>query len=469
MKKKRNYTWIIVVVVIIGLFVGWRFILRPLRVTANNAANSLQIEVASTGTITDIIGGTGNVRSKQSTTLIWQTSGIVKTITVSENDPITPDQVLASLDPATLSQSILQAKADVINLQSQLDDLYSNTTLNYAQAQLAVITDQKNLDDMVKAREQLNYARCDQTTIDEYHTEYQNQVDQVTQLEAINDGSTRIVNALRNARQARDSAFANYNYCISPRSTSDIAEADAKVTQAQATLALDQSKLDSITPSNPDPNQVAALQAKITADQTIINLADLRSPITGTVTEIDIQPGDQVSAGTTAFRIDDLSQMLVDVQISEVDINRVQLGQPATLTFDAISGKEYQGTVSKIASVGVSTQNVVDYSVTITITNPDSDIKPGMTAVVNITANKYENILLVPNQAIRVVDGNRVVYIQDSTGNLSTVTVDLGISSDAYSQVLGGDLKVGDRIVLNPSDTATTPSAQGARGLFGGG
>jgi HlyD family secretion protein len=470
MKKKRGFTWILVVVIILFVLIAGGFFLRRVNASANAAANSYQIEVASTGTITDVIGGTGNVSSKQSTTVVWQTSGVVKNVLVNQNDPVSSSQPLASLDPNSLSQSVLQAKSDLINLQSQLDDLYSNTSLNYAQAQLAVITDQTNLDDMVKAREQLNYARCDQNTIDEYQTEYQNQVDRVTNLEAINDGSTNIVNALRAARQARDTAYANYNYCVTPRSQSEIAEADAKVAQAQATLALDQSKLDAISPSNPDPNQVAALQAKITADQTIINAADLKAPFAGNVTEINIQPGDQVSAGTPAFRIDDLSQMLVDVQISEVDINRVQLGQNATLTFDAINGKEYQAVVSKIASVGTSSQNVVDFTVTLTITNPDADIKPGMTAVVNIIAQQYENVLLIPNQAIRVVDGNRVVYIQETSGILTPVTVDLGISSDSYSQVLGGELKAGNRIVLNPPDISTTPQNPGfGQRLFGGG
>ncbi len=82
--------------------------------------------------------------------------------------------------------------------------------------------------------------------------------------------------------------------------------------------------------------------------------------------------GDQVNAGTVSFRIDDLSHLLVDVQITEVDINRVKVGQPAKMTFDAISGKEYNGKVTEVANFGVTQQGVVNFTVTVELTDAGS-------------------------------------------------------------------------------------------------
>ena len=101
----------------------------------------------------------------------------------------------------------------------------------------------------------------------------------------------------------------------------------------------------------------------------------------------------------------------MDVQVSEVDINRVKVSQPVSMTFDAILGKEYGGFVSEVAQVGSLAQGVVEFTVTVELTNADADVKPGMTAAVNIVVDEIKDVLLVPNRAVRVQDGERVVYV----------------------------------------------------------
>jgi HlyD family secretion protein len=147
--------------------------------------------------------------------------------------------------------------------------------------------------------------------------------------------------------------------------------------------------------------------------------------------------------------LDDLSRLLVDVQISEVDINRVQLGQEVSLAFDAILNKEYHGLVSEVALVGTTTQGVVDFTVTVELTDADQSVKPGMTAAVNVVVSQLQDVLLVPNRAVRVQENQRVVYILRE-GQPEPVEVQLGASSETSSQVVGGELKEGDPVVLNP-------------------
>jgi HlyD family secretion protein len=118
--------------------------------------------------------------------------------------------------------------------------------------------------------------------------------------------------------------------------------------------------------------------------------------------------------------------------------------------------------VSEVASVGNVLQGVVEFIVTVELTDADGNVKPGMTAAVNIVVEKLDNVLLVPNRAVRVIDGQRMVYVIRN-GKAEWVKVTLGVSSDSDSQVLEGGLLAGDQIVLNP------PLVFGNQGPFGGG
>jgi HlyD family secretion protein len=204
----------------------------------------------------------------------------------------------------------------------------------------------------------------------------------------------------------------------------------------------------------------------VNAAQAALRAAQITVPFNGMVTEVNAMVGDQVSPGVRAFRVDDLSAMLVDVQVSEVDINSVQIGQPVTVTFDAISGTEYHGKVVEVAQAGDVVQGSVTFTVTVQLTDGDVQVKPGMTAAVTITVKQLENVLLVPNRAVRVVNNQRVVYVL-LNGQVKEVQITLGASSDTVSEVVSGDLKVGDAIILNPPSTLF--NQPGGGGPFGGG
>ena len=147
-----------------------------------------------------------------------------------------------------------------------------------------------------------------------------------------------------------------------------------------------------------------------------------------------------------------------------LDINSISLKQPVDVSFDAILGKNYKGTVVEVSQVGTVTQGAVNFTVTVELTNADAAIKPGMTAAVTVLVKQLDNVLLVPNRAVRVVDGQRIVYVLKN--NLPVqVKIRLGSTSDTDSEVVGGDLKEGDLIILNPpSFGAAGPSSSGNGG-----
>jgi HlyD family secretion protein len=144
-----------------------------------------------------------------------------------------------------------------------------------------------------------------------------------------------------------------------------------------------------------------------------------------------------------------------------VDINSVSIGQPVMLTFDAVLGKEYHGEVAQVTQAGTVEQGVVNFTVTVELTDADSLVKPGMTAAVNIVVNEMKDVLLVPNRAVRLVDGERVVYVLENE-QATKKEISLGSSSDTMSVIAGGDIVEGDVIILNP------PAEFGPGGRGGG-
>ncbi len=251
-----------------------------------------------------------------------------------------------------------------------------------------------------------------------------------------------------NARTAYTKALSSYNWYTGH--PTDIQQA-----QLEADVAVAQAQLDDATreyerlKGGPDPDDVAAAEARVAAARATVEQAWIAAPFNGTITSVDVQPGDQVSPGTVAVQLADLSQMLVDVAVSEVDINRVKPGQPAELTFDAILDRTYHGEVTEVDLAGAESQGVVSFLVTVALTDPDELVRPGLTAAVNLVVDQIDGALLVPNRAVRVVNGDRVVYVMRD-GKMVAVPIVLGTSSETHSQVLEGELASGDLIVLNP-------------------
>jgi len=253
---------------------------------------------------------------------------------------------------------------------------------------------------------------------------------------------------LASAKKERDRNQANLNWLLGLPDMQELDEAEAAVKVAEAKLDDAEREWERIK-AGPAAEDVAAAEARVDAIEATLSLATIEAPFAGTITEISSKVGDQVSPGTITFRLDDLSHLLLDLEVPEVDINRIQLGQTANLTFDAILGREYKGQVVEVARVGDTGQNVVNFTVTIELMDVDEIVRPGMTAAVNIIVTKLENILLIPNRAVRLSEGQRVVYILKD-GTPTAVKITIGATSESFSELVEGDLTEGDIVVLNP-------------------
>jgi HlyD family secretion protein len=421
----KNRTLLIILAVVV-LGVAAFFVLR----TRNAAAAESQFQTATInrGNLTATIGATGTVRAKQSAVLLWQAAGTVESTNVNVGDVVNADDVLASLAKTSLPQSVILAEADLASAQKELADLLTSNTAE-AEAVIALRDAQEAYTKAENWNKQVNNGKIHMEKI-VWKTVGTRSFPVLKQFRAYADEETK--------KQAQE----------------DLDLAKAKLDDAQRNY-------DDL--KNGNTAEIIAAQARVDAAQATINLARVLAPFDATVTESYPLSGDQVAAGATAFRLDDLTSLFVDVDVSEVDINSVKVDQPVTITFDAILGKEYHGEVVEVAQAGTVTNGVVNFKVTVELTDADSSVRPGMTAAVNIVVEEMKDVVLVPNRAVRLVDNERVVYLLVE-GQPVKKEIRLGSSSDTMSVVAVGDVKEGDLVILNPPTAQFGPGGGGPRG-----
>ena len=274
------------------------------------------------------------------------------------------------------------------------------------------------------------------------------------------DADSKVASARSQLQQAQ----ANLSKVKSQVTAADLAAAQASLTQAQ-------NDLDKLL-AGPDAYaldiaQNSVDQAQISLDQTRLKLqqAQITAPFDGVVTQINIRLGQNASG--SAIQIADLDHLEIVVNMAEVDVNRAKIGQAAQITLDAVPDVTLQGTVSQIAPAGVQTQGVVNYPVTVALQEPPEGVKTGMTANLNIIVDQRDNVLTVPNRAVRTQGQQKIVTVLFE-GQQIQVRVQAGLSSDTMTEIVSG-LKEGDEVLLTTTTTTQLRGVSGFPGGFGGG
>lgn len=225
--------------------------------------------------------------------------------------------------------------------------------------------------------------------------------------------------------------------------------------------------------------QIAQDRASLKLVEANLRYATILSPVDGIVISRNVSVGQTVAASLqapTLFTIaQDLMEMKVDTSVDEADIGRVAIGQEAEFTVDAYPDTPFRGTVQDIYNQPVVLQNVVTYAAIIRVKNPELKLRPGMTANVTIRVAHKENVLKLPNAALRYRpegESGRSVPVKKGGGRTTdvwvlregkelAVPVTLGLSDGSFTEVLSGDLKPGDRVITERLGGAT--AAPGGR------
>jgi HlyD family secretion protein len=265
--------------------------------------------------------------------------------------------------------------------------------------------------------------------------------------------------ALQQATLDYQKATALYNSKINP-TESQLKQAQASLEQARANLA----RLTNPSANDLKSAQAAVDQARAARDlaQARIEDAILRAPFDGLATRVDFDLGSFVPAGRAIIVIADISVLQVKLNIDETDIARVQTGQEVTIGLDAYPNATLRARVSDVAATATTVQGVVNYVVIVSINPGDVPVKIGMTANANVVVARKENVLLVPNRAVRASSSKRFVTLLKSDGATQEVEVKLGLANDLETEVLSG-LNEGQTLVV--SFTQQNPFSGGP---FGG-
>jgi len=276
-------------------------------------------------------------------------SGTIAELYVDYNSEVKKGQLLAKLDPALFQSQVEQQEANVRTAEANLDN--DAATIASAKA------------DQEKARVDV--------------LDKQRKLKRTTELFAENL-ATR--DDLDTAQAALDAALATQK------------ATESQIDSAEAGRAADRARLK---------------QAQASLDTAKLNLANtiITSPISGTIISRNIDRGQTVAASfssPTLFQIgEDLTKMRVNTNIDEADVAKIKTGMRATFTVDAYSGETFAGTLSQIRLAASTTQNVVTYNAIVDVPNPQLRLKPGMTANVKILIQKVEDVLKLPNSALR--------------------------------------------------------------------
>ncbi len=204
------------------------------------------------------------------------------------------------------------------------------------------------------------------------------------------------------------------------------------------------------------------------------------SPIDGTVNAINIKNGDDLSrlSGSSTSQapmvIGDLTTLKAQVQVNEVDISSVSIGQKVMMTYSAIDGLMVSGKVEKMDALGTISQGVVNYNVTIGLDTIDSRLRTGMSVSAKIITDVKQDVITVPNSALKVQGNKTYVEVLNSTTRLPEQrTIEIGAANNTDTEIVSG-INVGENVItqtIDPNAKATTTSGGGVRipGFGGGG
>jgi HlyD family secretion protein len=449
---------------------------------SSSSSSEATTGVVTAYTMSSSIDTSGTISAKQLTTLSWGTSGIVGKVNVNVNDEVKADDIMMALDPATAPSDVIAATETLVSAKQALEDAQqSNTSSAQAESTLAAAQSAYNtaLGNYWNITSGNTQGSDEQIAI--YTAKLQIADNKILQLKENYDAMAELSNSstvkmqaladLNQARLDRESIKTTLDYYKAIPDSLDIQTRKAALDVAKANLE-DAQRAYNRVKDGPNADDIASAQAKVDAAQATVNQLYIIAPFDGEVVAILTQQGDQAAQGDNAIIIVNRSTLYIDVQIDETDISRVELGDVATITFDALPDITATGKVTFINPVGSSSSGVVNYTVRVTLDESNPSILLGATATIAIDTGASESLLTVPVAAVLTDDSGQEYVIRVNTdGSTEQVSVTSG-TVVGTTVVVKGALAAGDVVQLN-SSTATTTSTQTSQdsgmSILGGG
>ncbi len=502
---KKNWKWLVPVLCV--AVAGGVFLLRPQQAKPASVDASYTEAAPERRDVTNTLSGTGTLNPANTYTVKSLVDGKVLTGTIEEGNIVEESNVLYTIDSSDASTNFEKAEIAMQQAQRSYDKVVDR---QYVRAEVAGVVSSLKVtkgDEVTSGQEvavirdssrmllTLEFPAADAAnfsvgqsaavTLDGTFEQLNGTVTSVSGTDALSAGNllTRTVTiTVKNAGglTTAQAATASINGVSSIGSATFAYQAERTLTaQASGTVTSinvqegsDVAKDDIILGLSGDDlteSIQSASESLRSAEISMQNLQDtmnnytITAPISGTIIEKDAKVGDAVKTGDTLCIVYDLSYLEMSINVDELQISSISVGQKVQITADAVPDKTYVGTVTRVSMKGTANGGTTTYPVSIRIDDTDG-LRPGMNANAEIVVAEAKNALVVPNAA--VVRGSYVLVTKDSpsAANADTameapegfvyVPVKTGVSDDDYTQIVSG-IQEGDTIGYDPSSVSS--------------
>lgn len=502
---KKNWKWLVPVLCV--AVAGGVFLLRPQQAKPASVDANYTEAAPERRDVTNTLSGTGTLNPANTYTVKSLVDGKVLTGTIEEGNIVEESNVLYTIDSSDASTNFEKAEIAMQQAQRSYDKVVDR---QYVRAEVAGVVSSLKVtkgDEVTSGQEvavirdssrmllTLEFPAADAAnfsvgqsaavTLDGTFEQLDGTVTSVSGTDALSAGNllTRTVTiTVKNAGglTTAQAATASINGVSSIGSATFAYQAERTLTaQAAGTVTSinvqegsDVAKDDIILGLSGDDlteSIQSASESLRSAEISMQNLQDtmnnytITAPISGTIIEKDAKVGDAVKTGDTLCIVYDLSYLEMNINVDELQISSISVGQQVQITADAVPDKTYVGTVTRVSMKGASNGGTTTYPVSIRIDDTDG-LRPGMNANAEIVVAEAKNALVVPNAA--VVRGSYVLVTKDSpsAANADTtmeapegfvyVPVKTGVSDDDYTQIVSG-IQEGDTIGYDPSSVSS--------------
>ena len=502
---RKNWKWM-VPVVCVAVLGGW-FILRPDKAQDTNVDVSYVQTTPEKRDLSNSLSGTGTLNPANTYNVKSLVAGKVLTSTIEEGDIVEEGTVLYTVDASDATTKAEQASITLQQAQRSYDKTVDR---QYVRAEVAGVVSTLKVakgDEVTSGQEvavirdsskmvlQLEFPAADaatfsvgqsaEVTLDGTFEMLTGTVTAVTSTDALSTGNllTRTVTiAVRNAgglttAQAATATINGVN-CIAAKCFEYQAERTLTALAAGTVTAINVpeggavNKDDIVLQISGEDLTEAIQSAAETLRSAELNMDNLQeamnnytvtSPISGTIIEKNAKAGDALATGADLCTIYDLSYLVMVINVDELQVSDVSVGQSVQVTADAVPDKTYTGTVTRVSMKGTSSGGTTTYPVTVRIDETEG-LRPGMNANAEIVTAEAGNALAVPNAAI--VRGGYVLVTKDSPSAANAdpdmtapegyvyVPVKIGVSDDDYTQIISG-VTGNDTVAYDPSSVST--------------
>lgn len=484
---KRTLTIIGILVVVVGAsLLAWRAIARA----QTPQTPTYETITATRGSLQSAVSATGTIEPEAQVSLSFKGVGRVADVAATLGQQVQAGDVLAKLDAQDLELAVAQAEAGLASAKANLAQLTKAARAEDVAAAEATV--QSAQATVKSAAAGLTSARAAFAKLQRGSTENEKKV------AAANLERARV--ALEQAQAAYDRVASSPDIGLLPQSSNlqratidfeqakaqydittagaddaqrsqalaAVAQSEAAVTNAKAQVAQAQASLVKLR-DGASPEQVAVSEAQVKQAETALAQARLnrdntllKSPISGTVAEINAKVGELPNAARPAFVIINTDPFHLDVNVDEIDIGQLATGQKASITLEALPTAVVTGQVDRISPTAEVGTGVTSYPVRIVLDATDAPLRTGMSATANITTAEVDDVIVLPNRAIQVDQAAGTNFVEKLVNGIpQRSVVRVGMRNEGQTQILEG-VAEGDVIVI-----PNTSASEQFRSTFG--